>query len=79
MREPKTFILTILLDEQDAEALHGRLRSVATGAEGTFSGVSELVARLRAELGAASGAETPRAAGPDASDSGGDSKGDRQQ
>lgn len=50
MRLPLTFVLTILLDDQNPGLFHGRLRSVAVDVELTFSGPDDLVALLRAAV-----------------------------
>ena len=46
MRQPYTFIVTLLLDDQAPDLFRGRVRYVATDAEMTFTGVEELVACL---------------------------------
>ena len=50
MRLPVTFVLTILLDDQNPGLFHGRLRSVAADVEMAFTGPDELVALLRSEI-----------------------------
>ncbi len=50
MRQPHTFLLTILLDEHDPALFCGRICFVATAEEETFTGVDDLVRWVRARV-----------------------------
>lgn len=47
MRQPHTFLLTVLLDDDDPSRFCGRVRLVATGQEVTFTQAEELLQFLR--------------------------------
>jgi hypothetical protein len=65
MRLPLTFVLTLLLDDQNPGLFHGRVRSVATDDEITFSGPDELVALLRSEIVQVKPEPAPDSSAPD--------------
>lgn len=46
-RQPHAFLLTVLLDDDQANPLRGRIRFVATGVEVTFACVDEMLAFIR--------------------------------
>ncbi len=50
MRQPHTFLLTILLDERDPALICGRICFVATAEEETFTGVDDLLRWMRAQV-----------------------------
>ncbi len=49
MRRPLTFLLTLLLDEQDLTLFRGRIRAIATEREAFFARLEELLEFVRAE------------------------------
>ncbi len=50
MRQPRTFILTLMLDDPDSSIIRGRIRSVESDQEINFVGVEELVRFVRGQV-----------------------------
>jgi hypothetical protein len=50
MRQPHTFVLTLLPDDQNAGFLRGRIRLVASEEEATFIGINELIHLIRWQI-----------------------------
>ncbi len=47
MRQPQTFVLTLLLDECQPTLFRGRALAVTTGAQATFLSIEELLCFLQ--------------------------------
>jgi hypothetical protein len=50
MRQPHTFLLTVLLDDHDATTLRGRVRFIASEEETSFVGIDELIRFMRTQV-----------------------------
>jgi hypothetical protein len=50
MRQPHTFLITVLLDDHDTTTLRGRVRFIASGEETSFVGINELVPFIRLQI-----------------------------
>ncbi len=64
MRHPQTFILTLLVDDQDTSSICGRVRSVSSSDETAFAGLDALIQFIHAQMASPDQKPDIRAAGP---------------